>query len=56
MFRKSNIRISPATPLAMIALFVSLGSVSFAAGMIGTADLKNGASGSEPRAASRESR
>jgi len=43
MFRKSNIRISPATPLAMIALFVSLGSVSFAAGVIGTADLENGA-------------
>ena len=43
MFRKSSIRISPATPLAMIALFVSLGSVSFAAGVIGTADLKNGA-------------
>lgn len=43
MFRKSSIRISPATPLAMIALFVSLGSVSFAAGMIGTADLENGA-------------
>jgi len=43
MFRKSNIRIGPATPLAMIALFVSLSSVSFAAGVIGTADLENGA-------------
>lgn len=43
MFRKSSIRISPATPLATIALFVSLGSVSVAAGMIGTADLENGA-------------
>lgn len=42
MFRKLSTRFSPATPLALIALFVALGGVSYAAGTIATADLKNG--------------
>lgn len=42
MFRKRKIRISPASPIALIALFVALGGVSYAAGTIGTKDLKNG--------------
>lgn len=42
MFRKLT-RISPASPLALIALFVALGGVSYAAGTIGTSDLQNGA-------------
>jgi len=43
MTRTLNTRISPASVLALISLFVSLGSVSYAASMIGTANLKNGA-------------
>ena len=43
MFRKHKIRISPASPIALIALFVALGGVSYAAGTIGTSDLENGA-------------
>jgi hypothetical protein len=43
MSRTHTTRISPASVLALIALFVSLGSVSYAAGMIGTSDLRNGA-------------
>jgi len=43
MFRKLNGRLSPATPIAALALFAALGGVSYAAGTIGTADLKNGA-------------
>jgi hypothetical protein len=43
MFRKSNTRLSPATPVALVALFVALGGVSYAAGTtIGTSDLGNG--------------
>jgi len=43
MFRKHKIRISPASPIALIALFVALGGVSYAAvGTIGTSDLENG--------------
>jgi hypothetical protein len=44
MFRKLNtrIRISPASPLALLALFVALGGGAYAAsGTIGTADLQN---------------
>ncbi len=43
MLRKRITRISPASPIAMIALFVALGGVSYAAGTIGTSDLQNGA-------------
>ena len=43
MFRKRTTRISPASPIALIALFVALGGVSYAAGTIGTNDLQNGA-------------
>lgn len=43
MFRKPKMRISPASPIALIALFVALGGVSYAAGTIGTSDLQNGA-------------
>lgn len=43
MFRKLNTRISPATPVALVALFVALGGVSYAAGTIGTSELENGA-------------
>jgi hypothetical protein len=44
MFSKLNTRISPASCVAMLALFLALGGVSYAAvGQIGTADLKNGA-------------
>jgi hypothetical protein len=43
MIRKLT-RISPASCVAMVALFVALGGVSYAAvGQIGTADIKNGA-------------
>lgn len=42
MFRKSNTRLSPAIPVALVALFVALGGVSYAAGTIGTSDLGNG--------------
>lgn len=43
MIRKLT-RISPASCVAMVALFVALGGVSYAAaGKIGTADIKNGA-------------
>lgn len=43
MFRKLNTRtrISPATPLALLALFVALGGGAYAAGTIGTDDLQN---------------
>lgn len=45
MFRKltRNRRFSPATPLAMVALFASLGGVSYAATTIGTSDIEKGA-------------
>lgn len=43
MSRKPNTRISPATPVALVALFVALGGVSYAAATIGTSDLQNGA-------------
>jgi hypothetical protein len=43
MSRTHTTAISPASVLALIALFVSLGSVSYAAGMIGTDDLLDGA-------------
>jgi hypothetical protein len=44
MSRKSKMRFSPASPIALIALFVALGGVSYAAGTtIGTSDLQNGA-------------
>jgi len=36
-------RISPASVLAIVALFAALGGVSYAAGKIGTAQIKNGA-------------
>jgi hypothetical protein len=43
MFRKLT-RISPASCLAMIALFVALGGISYAAGtQIGSSEIKNGA-------------
>lgn len=44
MFRKLNprIRISPASPLSLLALFVALGGGAYAAsGTVGTADLQN---------------
>lgn len=44
MFRKLNtrIRISPASPIALLALFVALGGGAYAAsGTVGTADLQN---------------
>lgn len=44
MISKLHTRISPASCLAMLALFVALGGVSYAAvGQIGTSELKNGA-------------
>jgi len=43
MYRKLRNQISPASLLAMTALFVALGGVSYAAATIGTSDLKNGA-------------
>lgn len=48
MFRKLNIRtrvpIGPASPIALLALFVALGGGAYAAsGQIGTAELENGA-------------
>ncbi|HEX6229511.1 MAG TPA: hypothetical protein VFZ41_08655 [Solirubrobacterales bacterium] len=43
MTRTHTNPVSPATVLALIALFVSLGSVSYAAGMIGPGDIRNGA-------------
>jgi hypothetical protein len=44
MISKLNTRISPASYLAMLALFVALGGVSYAAvGQIGTSEIKNGA-------------
>lgn len=44
MFRRNKIRISPASPIALVALFVALGGVSYAAvGTIGTNDLETGA-------------
>jgi hypothetical protein len=41
MSRKLHTRISPASLLAVIALFVSLGGVSYAAATIGSAQIKN---------------
>lgn len=43
MLRRIRTRISPATVLASIALFAALSGVSYAAGKIGTAQIKNGA-------------
>jgi hypothetical protein len=43
MFSKLMPRLSPATPLALIALFVALGGVSYAAATIGTSAIQNGA-------------
>ncbi|HEX3240872.1 MAG TPA: hypothetical protein VHR18_12165 [Solirubrobacterales bacterium] len=44
MLRKLTTRISPASCLAMVALFVALGGGAYAAaGKIGTPDIKNGA-------------
>jgi hypothetical protein len=44
MLRKLTTRISPASCLAMVALFVALGGGAYAAaGQIGTPDIKNGA-------------
>lgn len=44
MLRKLTTRISPASCLAMVALFVALGGGAYAAaGQIGTSDIKNGA-------------
>ncbi len=44
MIRKLTTRISPASCLAMVALFVALGGGAYAAaGKIGTPDIKNGA-------------
>ncbi len=43
MFRKIRTRISPAAILATMALFAALGGVSYAAGKIGTGQIKNGA-------------
>lgn len=43
MLSKLTNRISPSAGVAMIALFVALGGVSYAAGQIGTAQIKNGA-------------
>lgn len=44
MLRKITTRISPASCVEMLALFVALGGISYAAaGKIGTAGLKNGA-------------
>jgi hypothetical protein len=41
MFRKLHTRISPASLLAMVALFVSLGGVSYAAATIGSGQIKD---------------
>jgi hypothetical protein len=41
MFRKLSTRISPASLLASIALFVALGGVSYAAATIGSAQIKD---------------
>lgn len=43
MLRRIRTRITPATVLATIALFAALGGVSYAAGKIGTSQIKNGA-------------
>jgi hypothetical protein len=43
MSGKRTTRISPASPIALIALFVALGGISYAAGTVGTSDLQNGA-------------
>lgn len=43
MLRRIKNRISPATVLATMALFAALGGVSYAAGTIGTGQIKNGA-------------
>jgi hypothetical protein len=41
MFRRSKIRISPASVLALVALFVALGGVSYAAATINGKNIKN---------------
>ena len=41
MHRKLHTRISPASLLSIVALFVSLGGVSYAAATIGSAEIKN---------------
>ena len=41
MFRRSKLRISPATVLSLIALFVALGGVSYAAVTINGKNIKN---------------
>jgi len=41
MYRKLNTRISPAAVLAMVALFVSLGGISYAAATIGSSEIEN---------------
>jgi hypothetical protein len=41
MFRKLHTRISPASLLAMVALFVALGGVSYAAATIGSPQIKD---------------
>jgi hypothetical protein len=41
VFRRSNIRISPASVLALVALFVALGGVSYAAATINGKNIKN---------------
>jgi hypothetical protein len=41
VIRKLNTRIAPSSLLAMIALFVSLGGVSYAAATIGSAEIKD---------------
>lgn len=43
MLQRLKNRISPATVLATMALFAALGGVSYAAGKIGTGQIKNGA-------------
>jgi hypothetical protein len=41
--RLSRFRLSPAFPISLIALFVALGGVGYAAATIGTNDIENGA-------------
>jgi hypothetical protein len=43
MFRKLKSHLSPASLLAVVALFASLGGVSYAATTIGTSDIRNAA-------------
>ena len=41
--RFSRFRLSPAFPISLMALFVALGGIGYAAATVGTGDLKNGA-------------